>query len=54
MPMIVTEADRAANASRRGIPPHDTVQDLQDIDLRNLLARPDAARDALASDHHRP
>jgi len=37
-PVIITEAGWATNSNGRGIQPHNTSQDLQDIYLRDLLA----------------
>ena len=42
-PVVITEAGWATNSNGRGIQPHNTSQDLQDIYLRDLLAWTDAA-----------
>ena len=42
-PVIITEAGWATNSNGRGIQPHNTSQDLQDIYLRDLMAWTDQA-----------
>ena len=42
-PVVITEAGWATNSNGRGIEPHNTSQDLQDIYLRDLLSWTDAA-----------
>ena len=42
-PVIITEAGWATNSNGRGIQPHNTSQDLQDIYLRDLMAWTDHA-----------
>ena len=42
-PVVITEAGWATNSNGRGIPPHNTSEDLQSIYLRDLMAWTDDA-----------